>query len=89
MGKRQLHTPGEISKEEFNQIIYSFLDGEASEDEVAYLETKCNSCEQTAALYKSECQFYNMIKTNLIRSHAPHELADVIRECIKGQAVVQ
>lgn len=79
MGKPLQQPLGDITKEEFNQLIYLFLDGEASEEEVSYIETKCNSCEKSAAIYETECKFYNIIKTKLSRSSAPTDLADQIR----------
>ncbi len=84
MGKPLQQPLGDLTKEEFNQLIYLFLDGEASEDEIAYLESKCNSCEHSAAFYDSECSFYKMLKTNLNKTAAPRDLIEQIRNGIKS-----
>jgi len=82
MGKPLQQSLGDITKDEFNQLIYLFLDGEATEDEIAYIESKCDTCENSAQFYDSECSFYKMIKSNLGRSEAPLGLIDQIRKGI-------
>lgn len=86
MGKPLQQPLGDISREEFNQLIHLFLDGEATAEEVAYIESKCESCENSAKYYDTECDFYQMVKSKLNRAAAPSELISQIRKTISSNS---
>lgn len=84
--KLEANLMGDVNREEFNQLIYLFLDGEATEEEIEYIEQKCNTCEHSAKFYHDECDFYRMIKKNLERSCAPSELIGQIRAYVRTES---
>ena len=88
MGKPLQQPIGDVTREEFNQLIYLFLDGEATQEEIAYIESKCDSCESSAKFYDTECSFYKMIKSNLGRSIAPSDLIEQIRRGINTNSPI-